>query len=153
MTIEICLKLPFPYMQQTEFRFYWLKSKTEETSCLSKRSNDNAFPFVSLTYHHCDVSTMTNIMATEKLFGQDGPALDGLLFYHSQTHYIPGNTPLVGWLKPHMMPAVLNVPIAPVYLQKMESDKRSGKKKHRRYRKSQVSFKTEVHLDQQKCQK
>lgn len=140
-------------MQQTEFRFYWLKSKTEETSCLSKRSNDNAFPFVSLTYHHCDVSTMTNIMATEKLFGQDGPALDGLLFYHSQTHYIPGNTPLVGWLKPHMMPAVLNVPVAPVYLQKMESDKRSGKKKHRRYRKSQVSFKTEVHLDQQKCQK
>jgi snurportin-1 len=86
---------------------------------------------------------MTNIMATENLFGQDGPAVDGLLFYHSETHYTPGITPLVGWLKPHMMPVVLNVPVAPVYLQKMESSKKREQKNHRRYCKSQVSFQTE----------
>jgi hypothetical protein len=86
---------------------------------------------------------MTNVMATENLFGQNGPALDGLLFYHSQTHYVPGNTPLVGWLKPHMMPVVLNVPVAPVYLQKVERSKQSGKRKHKRYKKSQVSFQPE----------
>jgi snurportin-1 len=127
-------------MQQTEFRFYWLKSKTEEMPCLSKRSNDNAFVFTSLPYHQCSVSTMTNIMAVENLFGQDGPALDGLLFYHTEAHYVPGCSPLVGWLKPHMMVTVLSVPIAPVYLQ-TEEDKKC-RKFHKHRSKSQVSFKT-----------
>jgi len=71
-------------------------------------------------------------MATENLFGQDGPDLDGLLFYHSQAQYVAGNTPLVGWLKPHMIPTLLNVPVASVYLQEMGSDKESSKKKKNR---------------------
>jgi snurportin-1 len=73
---------------------------------------------------------MTAVMAAENLFGTDGPALDGLLFYHSQAHYIPGNTPLVGWLKPHMMSTVLGIPVAPVHLHNVESNK---SKKHRRF--------------------
>jgi snurportin-1 len=104
----------------------------EEMSFLSERSNDNDFIFFSLPYHKSDVSTMTAVMTTENLFGQDGPALDGLLFYHSQAHYIPGNTPLVGWLKPHMMSTVLGIPVAPVYLHSTESKKN---KKHRRLHK------------------
>jgi hypothetical protein len=111
-------------------------------SCLSERSNDNAFIFLSLPYHQADVSTMTAVMATEHLFGSDGPALDGLLFYHSQAHYISGNTPLVGWLKPHMMPTVLGIPVAPVHLHSVDSKN----KKHRRFRKhrgkSQVNLRT-----------
>ncbi len=37
--------------------------------------------------------------------------LDGILFYHKQTHYTSGSTPLVGWLKPWMLPDMLSVPI------------------------------------------
>jgi len=88
---------------------------------------------------------MTAVMATENLFGKDGPAVDGLLFYHSQAHYIPGKTPLVGWLKPHMMSTVLGIPVAPVHLHNVESKK---SKKHRRFRnhrgKSQVNFSVKV---------
>jgi snurportin-1 len=112
----------------------------EEMSCLSERSNDNAFVFTSLPYHQCSVSTMTNIMASENLFGQDGPALDGLLFYHSEAHYVPGSTPLVGWLKPHMMATVLSVPVASVYLQ---AEKKKYRKFHKHQSKSQVNFETE----------
>jgi hypothetical protein len=84
---------------------------------------------------------MTNIMASENLFGQDGPTLDGLLFYHSEANYVPGRTPLVGWLKPHMMATVLGVPVASVYL---HAEEKKHRKFHKYQRKSQVNFKIEI---------
>ncbi|XP_035883500.1 snurportin-1 isoform X3 [Phyllostomus discolor] len=42
--------------------------------------------------------------------------VDGLLFYHKQTHYSPGSTPLVGWLRPYMVSDILGmaVPASPL---------------------------------------
>ncbi len=42
--------------------------------------------------------------------------VDGLLFYHRQTHYTPGSTPLVGWLRPYMVTDILGmeVPVGPL---------------------------------------
>lgn len=42
--------------------------------------------------------------------------VDGLLFYHRQTHYTPGSTPLVGWLRPYMVTDILgiDVPVGPL---------------------------------------
>lgn len=37
--------------------------------------------------------------------------LDGLLFYHKKTHYNPGTTPLVGWLKAYMLPEMLSIDV------------------------------------------
>ena len=37
--------------------------------------------------------------------------LDGLLFYHKQTCYTFGSTPLVLWLKAYMLPEILGVPV------------------------------------------
>ncbi|XP_014800264.1 PREDICTED: snurportin-1 isoform X2 [Calidris pugnax] len=37
--------------------------------------------------------------------------VDGLLFYHKQTHYTPGSTPLVGWLRPYMVPEILGLSV------------------------------------------
>lgn len=44
------------------------------------------------------------------------PQVDGLLFYHRQTHYTPGSTPLVGWLRPYMVVDILGmeVPVGPL---------------------------------------
>lgn len=38
------------------------------------------------------------------------------MFYHRQTHYTPGSTPLVGWLKSYMVPDILGlkVPAGPL---------------------------------------
>lgn len=37
--------------------------------------------------------------------------VDGILFYHRQTHYTPGSTPLVGWLRPYMVADILNIEV------------------------------------------
>lgn len=39
------------------------------------------------------------------------PQVDGLLFYHRQTHYTPGSTPLVGWLRPYMVSDILGIQV------------------------------------------
>ncbi|KAJ9576479.1 hypothetical protein L9F63_006692 [Diploptera punctata] len=57
---------------ETEFRFFWLKSKLGEMPSLSEKSDDNPYPFILLEYHSCDQSVMTNVMAIEHLFGENG---------------------------------------------------------------------------------
>lgn len=37
--------------------------------------------------------------------------MDGLLFYHKETHYTPGSTPLVGWLRPYMVTDILGIEV------------------------------------------
>ena len=37
--------------------------------------------------------------------------MDGLLFFHKRTHYVPGRTPLVGWLKPYMVQEILGIQV------------------------------------------
>jgi snurportin-1 len=37
--------------------------------------------------------------------------VDGLLFYHKRTHYVHGRSPLVGWLKVHMVPEILGIDV------------------------------------------
>ena len=41
--------------------------------------------------------------------------LDGLLFYHKLGFYTPNVTPLVGWLKPFMIPEILGMKIPEFY--------------------------------------
>lgn len=48
--------------------------------------------------------------------------LDGVLFYHKEAHYEAGCTPLVGWLKPYMIPEILNVSMPELILNQAPSD-------------------------------
>ncbi|XP_005816523.1 snurportin-1 [Xiphophorus maculatus] len=95
----------------TEFRFYWLQSKVQETDGLSKIAKRNPFRFVSLQSTDCRAESIQKALAAEYSFG-----VDGLLFYHRQTHYTPGSTPLVGWLRPYMVTDILGmeVPVGPL---------------------------------------
>lgn len=47
--------------------------------------------------------------------GEEYP-LDGLLFYHKEMIYIRRITPLVVWLRPYMVPEMLEVPIHESFL-------------------------------------
>ena len=40
--------------------------------------------------------------------------MDGVLFFHKGTNNICGQTPLVGWLQPYMLPEMLGVPVPDV---------------------------------------
>ncbi|XP_067090937.1 snurportin-1 isoform X2 [Osmerus mordax] len=91
----------------TEFRFFWLKSKVEETSGLSDISKRNPFRFVSLQSIGCSLESIQQSLVSEYSF-----TVDGLLFYHGQTHYTPGSTPLVGWLRPYMVADILGIEVS-----------------------------------------
>lgn len=51
-------------------------------------------------------------LSAEWLFVQ----VDGLLFFHKRTHYTCGRTPLVGWLKPYLLPEILGVSVPDAYV-------------------------------------
>ncbi|CAJ0945580.1 unnamed protein product, partial [Mesorhabditis belari] len=89
------------------FRQFFLRSRIEELS--SPRNNEKKF--ILLPSCLCEVSAMETFMQQNFPF-----TLDGLLFYYSEVHYIAGQNPLVGWLKPFMLPDVLNVKVPSTYL-------------------------------------
>ncbi|XP_033823791.1 snurportin-1 [Periophthalmus magnuspinnatus] len=99
------------YECPTEFRFYWLQSKVQETEGLSEIAKRNPFRFVSLQSTDCSLQSIHKSLAADYNF-----TVDGLLFYHKQTHYTPGSTPLVGWLRPYMVADILGieVPVGPL---------------------------------------
>ncbi|XP_051484541.1 snurportin-1 [Apus apus] len=99
------------YDCQTDFRFFWLSSKIQEEEGLGEKSRINPFKFVSLQNFPCSSDSLCEVLAMDFPF-----EVDGLLFYHKQTHYTPGSTPLVGWLRPYMVSQILGlaVPTTPL---------------------------------------
>lgn len=91
-----------------EFRFFWLNSKIDDDdlSVDSKRR----YPIIPIPF-----AKFTDPLAIDKLLGKhpmwpnENPKLDGLLFYHKESNYISGRTPLVLWLFPFMVPEVLGI--------------------------------------------
>uniref|UniRef100_A0A7N4PHX5 Snurportin-1 n=1 Tax=Sarcophilus harrisii TaxID=9305 RepID=A0A7N4PHX5_SARHA len=99
------------YDCQTDFRFYWIHSKLPEEQGLEEKTRLNPFKFVGLKNFPCTPESICKVLSTDFPF-----EVDGLLFYHKQTHYSPGSTPLVGWLRPYMVSDVLGmtVPAGPL---------------------------------------
>uniref|UniRef100_A0A8C5TR54 Snurportin-1 n=1 Tax=Malurus cyaneus samueli TaxID=2593467 RepID=A0A8C5TR54_9PASS len=94
------------YDCQTDFRFFWLSSKIQEEEGLGEKSRINPYKFVGLQNFPCSSDSLCELLATDFPF-----EVDGLLFYHKQTHYTPGSTPLVGWLRPYMVPEILGLSV------------------------------------------
>ncbi|XP_021569386.1 snurportin-1 isoform X2 [Carlito syrichta] len=67
---------------------------------------DCQFKFVGLQNFPCTPESLCKVLSMDFPF-----EVDGLLFYHKQTHYSPGSTPLVGWLRPYMVSDVLGVAV------------------------------------------
>lgn len=89
----------------TEFRFFWLKSKLQEIKELQERNTHiNTFPILSLPNISCDTDIGSALANLPNL-----DSLDGLLFYHRDGQYTKGRTPLVTWLKPFMLSEVLGI--------------------------------------------
>ncbi|KAI4496766.1 hypothetical protein M0804_000576 [Polistes exclamans] len=93
----------------TEFRFFWLKSKFQEIQELQKGDTcNNKYPILFLPHINFDCnleSSLGNLYALAPL--------DGLLFYHRDGLYTKGHTPLVTWLKLFMLPEILGISLSP----------------------------------------
>lgn len=101
------------------FRFVWIRSKLQEND-MGQVTAKNEFAFVPIEYIDCeDDAEMKRCLSTYPMWLDNLPALDGLLFYHKDSSYVHGTTPLVGWLEPFLVPDVLGVDdewIHPKYL-------------------------------------
>lgn len=100
------------YDSDTEFRIFWLQSKlSEEGEELASHSKTNPYKFIPLEFVSCKRESITKLLSGEwKL------EVDGLLFIHKEAHYSPGLSPLSGWLKPHMVPQVLAIPVSQQFI-------------------------------------
>jgi len=123
---------------ETEFRFFWLQTKFQEHPEITRKSKFNRSPFEILPFFPCTADGIRNAIT---YFPPQ--KLDGLWFFHKQTHYTLGVTPLVGWLKPHMVPKILNVEIPPEY-----SEEQAQLNKQTMKQKGKVVHNTEDSLKQ-----
>lgn len=89
---------------ETSFRFFWINSKIEEENLSVSRTN-NKFVFKLINYIDCtNEEAMQQCFLKFPFFQGDDVNMDGFLFYHKNSFYIHGKTPLVGWLYPFMVP-------------------------------------------------
>nr|CAB3266451.1 snurportin-1-like [Phallusia mammillata] len=93
------------YDSETEFRLFWLHGKLSETPELAELTPNNSFKFVVVQNYPCHKEFISSALSTT-----DIDKVDGLLFYHKRTHYTFGATPLVTWLKVHMLKDILGIP-------------------------------------------
>lgn len=130
---------------ETQFRFFWLKSKFEEFEeddyNASKDDNLKLFKFLD-SHDMANNEATARTLQTFPLWLANKPELDGFLFYHKESSYTCGHTPLVCWLFPFMVEDVLQMAVNTHYerppnysnpWQYMEEfDKELARKQHKR---------------------
>ena len=101
------------YDSDREFRSFWLKTKLAESADqIANFARTNPFKFLPLTFYPCSKESLTREL------GSKWPVLvDGLLFFHKEAHYTTGTSPLAVWLKPHMVPDILGLPVSREFLE------------------------------------
>ncbi|GJQ79013.1 hypothetical protein Trydic_g174 [Trypoxylus dichotomus] len=104
----------------TEFRFFFIKNKLLENTELN--SEPNKFYFINVPYHEALLPTVENELANSYSINDVELPVDGVLFYHKYSTYVSGLTPLVGWLKPYMIPEKLKIPVHDVHMTKKPTE-------------------------------
>ena len=94
-----------------------MKLHEEKPQCLT-RDKVNPYIFKPLATYSTDRESLEKAFM-DKSFPMFDANLDGILFYHNMLNYMPGHTPLVGWLKGYMIPEMLGIAVS----NKIESQK------------------------------
>lgn len=101
---------------QAEFRFFFLTSKIDESPELQEETPSNRHKFVNIHFFPAELPLIEERLSQAYEIGGVEVKLDGVLFYYKEMFYRKGICPLVGWLKPYMVPEVLNIPVSEKYL-------------------------------------
>ena len=107
------------YDLDTEFRHFWVKSKFEEVPKLSVKSNRNPYEFVLAKSYDLNATNLREVLKESE---DKHEQVDGLLLYHKRVNYLPGHTPLVGWLKAYMVPDMFGVSVPESFMKQAPSD-------------------------------
>ncbi|XP_053688073.1 snurportin-1 [Sabethes cyaneus] len=93
-----------------QLRFLWLRSKAEEDLLQEKIRSPKESSWrleIAPMFDCAEHSQVTDCLSRHPMFPGENVKLDGLLFYHKESNYIYGKTPLVTWLYPFMVPDLL----------------------------------------------
>ncbi|XP_055532470.1 snurportin-1 [Wyeomyia smithii] len=93
-----------------QMRFQWLRCKAEEDLWQEKVITfwKSGWRLEILPMFDCaEPSQIADCLSRFPMFPVNQTHLDGLLFYHKESNYIYGKTPLVTWLFPFMVPDLL----------------------------------------------
>ncbi|KAJ8944827.1 hypothetical protein NQ318_013164 [Aromia moschata] len=126
---------------EVNFRFFWLKTKFEENPGFAKCLKYN---FKLLDYVPAQRPLIQDHMFSVAHIEDHNIPYDGVVFYHKESHYIFGYTPLVGWLASFMLPEKLQIDVGPenlarkpkdycnmeTYLESLRNKKRRSRGKH-----------------------
>lgn len=100
------------YNCDTDFRMFWLRTKlAEEGERVASHSRINPLRFLPLDSFPCNSASVAAVLSTTWPL-----EVDGLLFMHRKAHYTIGRSPLALWLKPHMVPDLLSMPVSQEFL-------------------------------------
>lgn len=97
---------------EAQFRFFWLRSKFDECSELGICNilNKKSFKYLP-RYDSENVADVSEAFQRYPFWPENLPRLDGWLFYHKESSYTSGSTPLVGWLFTFMVPDILGIEV------------------------------------------
>jgi len=107
------------YDCDTEFRLSWVQQKFIENQEMRTRSRINPYSFQPLPVYQCTRDSIKEALNSPMPFSDH---LDGLLIYHREVHYMPGKTPLVGWIKGYMVPELMGIEVDDVLMEQRPSD-------------------------------
>ncbi|XP_053675650.1 snurportin-1 [Anopheles nili] len=101
---------------ECQFRFAWIESKFHEDKLGEQFNAKNANSTKSFrlsmlpSFDLGNPESMHSCWESYPAFTNDTPRLDGYLFYHKESFYVYGQTPLVVWLFPFMLNDVIKLP-------------------------------------------
>jgi len=107
------------YDCDTEFRLSWVQQKFIENQEMRTRSRINPYSFQPLPVYQCTRESIKEALNSPMPFSDH---LDGLLIYHREVHYMPGKTPLVGWIKGYMVPELMGIDVDDVLMEQRPAD-------------------------------
>ncbi|XP_025415866.1 snurportin-1-like isoform X2 [Sipha flava] len=151
--LDIIEWMGVPYTDfDAEFRFYFIQSKLSEIPGIDKKSAKNVFPFELAP--RMAASDLYPHLLDKSQFFHENIDLDGINFYYPQSLYTPGESPLVLWLKPFMIPDVLRRPVndqlvvkPPNYVNIFEFSQSLKKKNKRNKKKKNASNCEKMEVD------
>ncbi|XP_045462069.1 snurportin-1 [Harmonia axyridis] len=105
---------------EAELRHCWMRSRFLENPEEFTPYGKNSYTFKFLSEYPADIETIRSEMWLYET--KNEVICDGLIFYHRESPYISGLNPLITWLKPFMLPEVLNIDVPQEYDKKRPSN-------------------------------
>ncbi|XP_072397069.1 snurportin-1 [Diabrotica undecimpunctata] len=111
----------FTVPNEATFRFFWLVAKFQEMPEMSDCERSK-YKFILMDNFPAERGLIQEKMFDVLKIQDKEVPYDGVVFYHKESEYTFGETPLATWLHSFMLPEKLGIDIPEIYRQKIPTD-------------------------------